>query len=125
MEDLIDESARRLAGYQSRAGIFALNGYTVDHSDMVFTLRPDLIPPEFRAVHDGLRDTKYMAWYRQLTSGSGIRVPEEATKDLALEFMIGHETAPSPTVDDVVRAKDFVASMTDQSAMRRFDELFT
>jgi dGTPase len=163
MEDLIDETARRLAAYKTRADVVEHAAYTVDHSEtirqelsevwhrvqagklhhdarvvatnrraahmvnrllMVFALRPDLIAPDFRAVYQDLRETEYMAWYQRATSRDGVRVPLEATKELALEFMIGHDPRRHMTVEDVVQAKDYVASMTDQYAIRRYRELF-
>jgi len=91
---------------------------------MVFSLRPDLIDPEFRTLHDPLRKTDYMKWYRDRTKTTGVRISEEVVHELALEFMIGHEKAAAPTIDDVIRAKDYVASMTDHRAQKEFEELF-
>jgi len=91
---------------------------------MLYSVRPDLVDPEFRALHGGLRKTGYMDWYRAATANAGVRIPSEVMQELALELAIDHDDARQMTVEDVIMAKDYVASMTDQRATRVFRELF-
>jgi dGTPase len=163
MQDLIDETAQRLASYSSRAMVRSCKGYTIDHSAsiaeeltevwvrvqsaklhndprviatnrraahvvnrllMIFTLRPTLIDKEFRAVHESLRQTPYIRWYRDQVSSRGFAIPDNVAGDLALDFMIGHDTSPPPEIDDLVQAKDYVASMTDRRALSVYTKIF-
>jgi dGTPase len=162
MQDLIDETARRLASYGDKAGIRTRDGYTVEHSDsirdevsevwtriqvgkihhdprviarnrrsarivsrllMLFSLRPGLVEREFRERHAPLRGTRYMSWYRDRVKDQGFSIPNHAADELALHVTIGYDADYKPSIDDVIQAKDYVASLTDQHAERVYLQL--
>jgi dGTPase len=94
---------------------------------IAFAACPQLVDSDFAAEHKKLRATEYLQHYRG-TAGPSVPIQPGLIEILRLERMIGvkHQAGQPVTVvvDDLVQAKDFVASLTDSRASSLHLELF-
>jgi dGTPase len=99
---------------------------------IAFAVCPQLVDADFAAEHSKLRATEYLEHYRRAAgasvSGASVSIEPGLIGILRLERMIGvKHQAGQPVkvaVDDLVQAKDFVASLTDSRASSLHLELF-
>ena len=88
---------------------------------ITYTIAPELIEPQFLHLHQGLRDTDYLKWYRQQV-GEQVGLPQRLLSRYAYEHAISVNLRKQgdnwliPT-DNLVMAKDYVASLTDVRAI--------
>ena len=77
---------------------------------------PDLISVQFRLAHERLYKTDYLKFYRDRV-GRHVRIPEQLRGFLSLEYTIGQSgIAADVTTENLILAKDYVASLTDSAA---------
>jgi dGTPase len=87
---------------------------------ITYTIAPELIEPRFAILHQGLKQTDYMKWYLQQLSDQ-VGLSEEVLSRYAFRHIIGaklHKQGSNwlvPT-ENLVLAKDYVASLTDSRA---------
>ena len=81
---------------------------------IAFAVCPQLVDLDFAAEHRKLRATEYLEHYRR-AAGPSVSISTVVVEILRLERMIGlkHQAGQPVTVavDDLVQAKDFVASL--------------
>jgi dGTPase len=99
----------------------------VSDLSIAFAVCPELVDVDFAAEHRKLRATEYLEHYRS-AAGRSVSIQPSLIEILRLERMIGvkHQAGQSANVavDDLVQAKDFVASLTDSRASSLHVELF-
>jgi dGTPase len=81
---------------------------------------PELVDPPFRASHERLWGGEYLRYYRTLAGGS-VNIPAKFLHFLPLDRLIGIQRQSRGdghvvNIEDLVVAKDFVASLTDRRA---------
>jgi len=93
---------------------------------LVLSVNPKLIPASFRSSHERLSTSSYMQWYKERV-GTEIGIPKRLLAKYAFEHTIG--SSPQAQGDhwqtrtqDLIMAKDYVASLTDQSATQAYEE---
>ena len=166
MEDVLNETDRRLAAHSSLASIRAQKEYVVNHSTeldtevkevwrklqsgrlhphpdvaaanrraaeitttlfLLFAVRPEVMNDAFRHGYERLTGSDYLAFYVKAV-GESVDIPVELVDRFFLDRTIGAETRREqdhyriPTVD-VIRSKDYVASLTDGQAVAIFKDL--
>ncbi|HEY4244257.1 MAG TPA: dNTP triphosphohydrolase [Kofleriaceae bacterium] len=112
---------------------------------VLFALQPSLVDPDFSRSHRNLDGTPYMRWYLRGAKQRRVAEREEHVflvkdaleQDLRLNSAIGVERRIGNAikgeqtdgwdvrVQDLVMAKDYVASLTDARARRLYDDLVT
>jgi dGTPase len=94
---------------------------------IAFAICPQLIDADFAAEHVKLRTTEYLEHYRKAV-GPSVSIQPSLIDILRLERMIGvkHQAGQPANipVEDLVQAKDFVATLTDSRASSLHSELF-
>lgn len=94
---------------------------------LAFAFFPELVASQFRAEHKRLWGGNYMKYYRDL-HGARVDIPTDLTSFLLLDKFIGLESQVgnrrSVAVEELVMAKDFVASLTDIQATSQHREFF-
>jgi len=92
---------------------------------VLFTVVPQLIDEHFYNEHQRLWGGDYMNYYRK--RAGEIQIPQDFARFLPLESYIGLASRPrggivsgvlTVKIEDVVAAKDYVASLTDDQARR-------
>ena len=179
VEDVINATAKRLAGIGDKTKLEHIKTYTADHSTTVkeevaevwtrlqsgilhkdsrvvsanfqasrmvsrlfvlCAIQPSLVERDFARSHRQLQKTSYIKWYRKnapLKSKRGVcaLIPDSLVQDLQLDATIGLKRRTDPPlagertdgwevpVEDIVMAKDFVASLTDARTRRLYREI--
>lgn len=94
---------------------------------IAFAVCPQLVDIDFATEHSKLRTTEYLDHYRKAV-GPSVLIQPNLIDILRLERMIGiKHRAGQPAnvaVEDLVQAKDFVATLTDSRASSLHSELF-
>ncbi|WP_217875032.1 dGTP triphosphohydrolase [Pseudoalteromonas shioyasakiensis] len=92
---------------------------------ILFTLFPEYIDERFRKEHERLRTSGYMKHYE--SDCPKVNIPENFTSFLPLNFMIDFSTAKLNGIPiyDLVIAKDYVASFSDNKCNQLHRELLT
>ena len=87
---------------------------------LLYTTAPHLVAERFRKAHDRLKTTEYLECYRGRV-GLEIGIPKRILAKFAYEHVIGAERKSQGdnwmiSTEDLVLAKDYVASLTDTRA---------
>lgn len=87
---------------------------------LLYATAPHLVAEPFRKAHNRLKTTEYLKWYRRRV-GPEVGIPKEKLAKFAYDHVIGAKRKARggnwiiPT-EDLVLAKDYVASLTDTRA---------
>jgi dGTPase len=94
---------------------------------VAFATCPSLVEEDFAVEHERLWSTAYLDHYRRRV-GKKVTIPSTLVDFLSLEHLIDFKYEPGRSieidVEQLVRAKDFVAGLTDSRARRLHKELF-
>jgi dGTPase len=109
------------------ASLFAAK--VVSELVILFTLIPKLIDPIYKKNHDPLNGSDYIKYYKNL-AGQTISIKKEMHNFMPFHLMIGtkykaYETINNIPVEDLILAKDYVASLSDYKARFLHKELLT
>ena len=92
---------------------------------LVYAVNPKLISSFFRQSHASLSNTDYMKWYRTLVGGKSVGIPKRLLTRYSYEHTIGANLTQQGDnwlvpIEDVVLARDYVASLTDSTALNEY-----
>lgn len=94
----------------------------------LFSFSPELIDGDFRIRHSGLQNSEYLDYYQKKV-GQKVSIAQSRVKQFNFKLLIGQDTEIGddnywlPTYN-IICAKDFVASLTDQKALREYHAHF-
>jgi dGTPase len=94
----------------------------------LYVFAPGLVEERFHRVHSRLENTPYINWYLN-RCGPVVRIPQESLDTVIRDYAQVHNTALKSgsfniPVHDIVMAKDYVASLTDQRAASEHTRYF-
>lgn len=94
-----------------------------------YALIPNLIDSAYRLEYQRLKDSQYLAAYRKrVGSGERVEFRHELLSFLPIYLLVGSAIEPDEDieipVDDLVMAKDYVASLSDSRARKLHSDIF-
>jgi dGTPase len=91
---------------------------------ILLAVAPTFIDPDFASEYSRLHGTVYIEYYAK-RAGTKVKIPESLVKFIPLERAIGFKYDPAATIpiEQVIRAKDFVAGLTDSRARALHSQL--
>jgi dGTPase len=94
-----------------------------------YALIPDLVDSAYRLEYQRLKDSRYLAAYRKrVGSRERVEFRPELLSFLPIYLLVGSTVEPGKDieipVDDLVMAKDYVASLSDSRARKLHSDIF-
>lgn len=88
---------------------------------LLYSLSPALIEDRFVRIHNKLQGTEYMRHYEGIVKEKSVGIPGRLVISMYLERMIGRDLKSKEgnwivPLQDIIRAKDYVVSLTDTQA---------